>query len=269
MNIEGVRVNGAGRVQWPPNWTWNATLPERQFSDFDLWTIRSGKGTLETDDGILPIQTGDCFVLRPNSRYIGRSGAEDPASVSYVHFDYLDNRAQTVTPEPEYWPRLHRHMADMQFFGTLLDRIVDACRNNEASSHCWLTAALAEVSRQDQHPDLTGRDLENYQAIEALCSKIDQNPGHNLTTATAARIISCTPQHFNILFKRYKGVSFHRYLIQARLAAARTELAFSPLPVYLIADRLGYRDPAYFSRQFMDHTGLSPSAYRDQFQHPE
>jgi AraC family transcriptional activator of pobA len=52
-------------------------------------------------------------------------------------------------------------------------------------------------------------------------------------------------------------------LIQQRLALeARRRLVYSPSSVSSIADELGFKDPAYFSRFFRRHSGISPVEFR-------
>ena len=52
-------------------------------------------------------------------------------------------------------------------------------------------------------------------------------------------------------------------LVQQRLALeARRRLVYSPSSVSGIADELGFKDPAYFSRFFRRHCGISPVEFR-------
>ena len=67
---------------------------------------------------------------------------------------------------------------------------------------------------------------------------------------------------FRRAFKAATGVSPREWAITARLAKARELLAETSLPIGTIAERLGYRDVYFFSRQFSKHTGLSPAAWR-------
>ena len=43
---------------------------------------------------------------------------------------------------------------------------------------------------------------------------------------------------------------------------AQRELLFTQIPVQEIGFRLGFADPAYFSRFFLTRTGLSPRQWR-------
>ena len=50
--------------------------------------------------------------------------------------------------------------------------------------------------------------------------------------------------------------------LAARLARARQLLAETGLTISQIAETLGFRDVFFFSRQFTQRTGQTPSAYR-------
>jgi AraC family transcriptional activator of pobA len=41
------------------------------------------------------------------------------------------------------------------------------------------------------------------------------------------------------------------------------KLTYAPSSVSSIAYELGFQDPAYFSRAFKRHTGVTPKAYRE------
>ncbi len=58
------------------------------------------------------------------------------------------------------------------------------------------------------------------------------------------------------------GTNFREVLDDARHAAASRLLQTSDLPVAAIAERLGYADPATFSRAFRRWSGTSPRAFR-------
>lgn len=71
-----------------------------------------------------------------------------------------------------------------------------------------------------------------------------------------------SPSGFRRAFRAATGLSPREWAIHARLERARELLARPDLAVGEIADRLGYRDVHFFSRQFARHTGLAPLAWR-------
>ena len=89
-------------------------------------------------------------------------------------------------------------------------------------------------------------------------------PDFNLTAAV--RALGYHPDYFRRYFKECTGVAPLAYLNRMRLERARELLRLeSSLSVSEIALLCGYRDPLYFSTAFRRHTGLSPVAYRKQY----
>ena len=88
------------------------------------------------------------------------------------------------------------------------------------------------------------------------------SPGLTDETLAAACGISVT--YLRRLFLRATGLSPSETLRRARLTYARELLSSSEFSVAEIAERAGFSDPAYFSRDFKKSTGLSPRAWAEQ-----
>jgi AraC family transcriptional regulator len=58
------------------------------------------------------------------------------------------------------------------------------------------------------------------------------------------------------------GITPHSRLNERRVAAARHLLSSTNTPLKEISHELGLRHPSHFTKWFRQHTGLSPSAYR-------
>jgi transcriptional regulator GlxA family with amidase domain len=72
-------------------------------------------------------------------------------------------------------------------------------------------------------------------------------------------------ERFSRVFRECKGVSPQEFVIRARLDKARAMLAHSGLSVAEVAKACGYSSEFFFSRQFKQRSGLSPSALRKTF----
>lgn len=68
----------------------------------------------------------------------------------------------------------------------------------------------------------------------------------------------------NRLCKKTTGLPAKDLIINRMLIAAKRQLIYTQAPLDQIALRLGFKDPAYFSRVFKSKMLLSPSAYRKQ-----
>ena len=62
---------------------------------------------------------------------------------------------------------------------------------------------------------------------------------------------------------REEGTTYRRLLLETRHREARRLLLATEAPVHVIAERVGYTDPANFARAFRGHWGLSPQSLRD------
>ncbi|GHO79135.1 hypothetical protein KSD_69060 [Ktedonobacter sp. SOSP1-85] len=64
-------------------------------------------------------------------------------------------------------------------------------------------------------------------------------------------------------FRQATGTAIHAYVLQCRVARAKTLLIETNLPMKRIAQQLSYSDVYYFSRQFHDLVGVTPTIYRE------
>lgn len=64
------------------------------------------------------------------------------------------------------------------------------------------------------------------------------------------------------LFHQETGMTYTQYLTQHRLTEAKRWLRETNLKIYEVCEKVGYRDPAYFSRIFKAFIGMAPGDYR-------
>lgn len=91
---------------------------------------------------------------------------------------------------------------------------------------------------------------------------IDRRLGEPLSLRDVAREIGVTPGHLTTVVRRRTGRTVQEWIIDRRMAEARSLLSGSDLPVAEIARRIGMTDPGYFSRIFRRTHGTSPREWR-------
>lgn len=85
-----------------------------------------------------------------------------------------------------------------------------------------------------------------------------------LSVADHAARHGMTPAALRTAVRRAAGCSPKDFLLSIRLGRAKELLAGTDLPVAAVARRVGYEDPAYFSRLFTRRVGLAPIRFREQ-----
>lgn len=89
--------------------------------------------------------------------------------------------------------------------------------------------------------------------------------GETPTVSGLAETVHMTPDHFIRLFKKEVGCTPTRFVIERKMMQAMLMLASEPMMIKEVAYTLGYDNLSYFTRLFRRHTGLTPRAYRENF----
>lgn len=83
----------------------------------------------------------------------------------------------------------------------------------------------------------------------------------DLTLNSICSYLCISTSHFSSIFKIYTGDTFMEVLIRTRMQKAMELLENTNLRNYEIAEKVGFRDPHYFSIAFKKMTGKSPKEY--------
>ncbi|HEY1360035.1 MAG TPA: AraC family transcriptional regulator [Thermoleophilaceae bacterium] len=103
--------------------------------------------------------------------------------------------------------------------------------------------------------------LQDPQIGQAI-SLIHRNPADNWTVASLADELAMSRSAFAARFTELVGEPVMRYVTRWRMHIAMAALKEESATVGEVADRLGYRSEAAFSRAFKRMTGKSPGAVR-------
>jgi transcriptional regulator GlxA family with amidase domain len=117
-------------------------------------------------------------------------------------------------------------------------------------------AGFAIVPLKTEHSD---------ESISAAQEWLHQNFHQSFPLEAPAERVGMSLRNFVRRFKRATGDSPLTYLQKLRVAAAKRLLESDRRSMQEISDAVGYQDAVFFRKIFQRHTGVSPSAYRQQF----
>lgn len=83
-----------------------------------------------------------------------------------------------------------------------------------------------------------------------------------LSVETICSCLNVSTAYFSTVFKKEMGKTFINYLTDYRMEQALDLLMTKNEKTYIIAEKVGYSDPNYFSYVFKKQFGMSPSKYK-------
>jgi AraC-like DNA-binding protein len=124
--------------------------------------------------------------------------------------------------------------------------------------------AAATVQRVRALTDTTVRrgSRTGDAVIDEALDLMARNFTQDLDVEKVAKKVNLSPSHFRHLFRETTRQPFNKYLVSMRLEKARELLLQTQIPVTEVAETVGFRSPAHFSRAFHKRFGTAPSALR-------
>ncbi|WP_244867638.1 helix-turn-helix domain-containing protein [Vannielia litorea] len=120
-----------------------------------------------------------------------------------------------------------------------------------------LALAARHMARRSAAGEAGGHPL--FRRLETL---IEARFAERLPVAEVARELAVSPQHLSRITREACGQPVSALIAARSHREARRLLTYTNLPVQQVAFRLGYADPAHFSRVFTREAGVSPRAFR-------
>lgn len=127
-----------------------------------------------------------------------------------------------------------------------------------------LTTILIWASRNSLHYSLKNtQDNEKRNKHFAHFGRLieDSYTNHHLVTYYAKKI-GITPAHLNVVTRQTTEKSALALIHERLLLEAKRNLVYTTMTINVVSYALGFSDPAYFTRFFKHHIGLSPKDFR-------
>ena len=108
----------------------------------------------------------------------------------------------------------------------------------------------------------TKQSRNSYLVSQAI-KFIDVYQDSSVTLVSVADRLQIHPSYLSKIFKQETGESFSEHLIKNKMNTAKHMLKTTNKKVYEIANSIGYKDVAHFTKLFKKSFGVSPTEYRN------
>ncbi len=262
MNIAcNLRVNTAGTVFCEPEWSWRPM----NLADFDLWYIWAGRGELRRGKERFDLSPGAICCLRPGESYHVEHDPAHRLGVCYAHFDFVSARGQVSHPRPSDLPPFFAQLSGSGTYESIMRHVVTLSKQpaGAAQAGLHLAGVLEAMRHAAALPLLAGTAREHQERIAGVVRFVRENPGMMHAVDALADRAGYSIDHFARVFSEVVGQPPREFCISVRLDRARQLLQDSAMSIEQIAAAMGYADVFFFSRQFKQRVGTSPSKWRE------
>lgn len=259
--------------------------PQRTVRSYDhrLFYILSGTAAVEIDGTVKEIFPGNVLYWMSGVAYRFEIHGKSPLHMIAVNFDFMQENREAVQYLPLVLPQDYSDDRRLEAFSfpdapvmnapiflnelpdifPYMQSIVREAAAPALFSELCLSdlfgAVLTEVCRAASQRQTARGHLSSYKEITDY---IHRHYADDLSNAFLAERFGYHPKYISQLIRQQTGTSLHRYLLNVRIRNAIDLLQTTSLPVGEIAQRVGFRNAAYFSEYFRKSTGHSPRAFR-------
>ncbi|MEH1833785.1 MAG: response regulator transcription factor [Nostoc sp.] len=142
--------------------------------------------------------------------------------------------------------------------------------DNTTATTVGVAVAVAEASvREASGREAMIPDSSIFPCIPQLKEVFDFIEAHyhqGITLCDVALAVGYSPAYLTNRVAKQTGETVNCWIVKRRMAGARSLLQNNNETVEKIAKALGYQDVSHFSRQFRQHHGLPPQAWRKEHQ---
>ena len=231
-------------------------FPAMFHSHMEIVFVLEGSIRMQIDGIARTLQPGQLSISCPYVVHSYESAPEAEAIILLFSPASVPNREKQLVGQRLSCPYLEEAAA----FQPLLERMVTHyanCREDLALD--YLSAFLGELLLLTQ-PEPTDRtDLSATQKVLVFCA---ENYREDIGVKDIAAQLHISESYVSKIFSRKLGCSLRSYLNALRVAQAKELLKHTDRKITDVLFACGFRNQGSFNQVFLNHTGLTPRAYR-------
>ncbi|MGG4143301.1 AraC family transcriptional regulator [Paenibacillus algorifonticola] len=234
---------------------------------YNLHIVCSGGGYVMKEGQRVSLKAGEGFLYPRGAFQHYGTDPEQPWDVRWVHFMVpIELMLLRAADASSVW-LFAVSQASLARFIELTEEMYELCGSFETRHEPRMSALLyellAELAHNSERLEHDALPLITKNAIREAADLIRSTSGQAWTLPEMAALCGYSPYYFLRLFRQVMGRTPQQYLTACRIAAAKSLLVATKLPVSEIASRTGFSQSSYFIRVFRKAEHVSPKAYRE------
>lgn len=257
-HYEDLRFYEIGHQKCEPGYDFGPIIRDK----YILHYVVRGKGHLEMDGQIFPVESKQAFVIPAGVLSYYQADMEEPWEYIWLQFHgpkavEILQKAGLTRNAPVFAP-----IASC----TELESCLFAMLDNPFSEYSTM-GRLYEFFQQlinlsSYTPLDYGREDAGLSYVRTVIQYIHEKYSEPIHIQEIADYCGLDRSYLGKLFKSATGKTPQRYLIEHRMKRAKELLWKTDLPIRHVGFSVGYNDPLAFSKVFKQETGWSPTEYR-------
>jgi AraC family transcriptional regulator, arabinose operon regulatory protein len=224
-----------------------------------------GQGEVQVQGKAWPVKEGELAWIDCSQPHAYWAVKTDPWEVYWLRFDgpqgarWAENLAVRLHPVFRQFP--------LRSVRPIFDRIFRRLQATDVATEAWLNSDLTELvawlteSRQASGL-LAGGDHTIPERLRKPIETMRLKYFQPWRVPQLAAMAGMSPSHFFRVFKLHLGTSPHEWLRRERITHAKRRLIETEEAIKQVASQCGYSDQFFFSRDFKQVTGSTPTDFR-------
>lgn len=260
----GLHIRKAGKYKFYSNYQFEA----HRHPEMEINYIETGSCIMEIDGAYISLKAGECIVIHPHIQHSFMVNVSKTCAITQLEYSmempeaisakipFLNRQKPyfkiencgSVCSAMENVSRCYREYRNDMYFDAQLDFAI-------AQMYCALSYHYEEGKKKGKHAE-EGK-------VEKLIRYMQENLETPFDMESLSRQFHVSSRYVRKYFEKHIGMGCSQYITMLRIHRAKDMLWNTKKSASEIAMQVGFGSSQYFSRVFLQHTGMTPLEYRN------